>query len=269
MPPSASSPDLLWPALEEAEKRPIRLSKIPVISNTAPKATGPSTFGATGTLTVFVGKKGSGAIDQVRAAIAGGNPATTKLRDRLQKQYSKLPPGSSETLVQQIVKATVFADIRYGGATLNSGVFVPKGVDVAVIVLPYNGGRLAPEGFTLAERYKDGSDAALEAVVMQAAPNLSAAEKTALQAVPANQVALNVGQAIDCRTTWWAVAQMAVVQAEVRAAVIAASLVVGPFCPLSKEVHISVAQIKALGPAASARKLLDLRRRVLLGGGAR
>jgi len=253
--------------IEDAQNRAIRVSKIEVISNKAPGAKEKPTFGLPGTMTVFVARKGSPALADLRQAIREGNEATSRMREKLINQYTRIPK-SAKGLPEQIMSAPVFADIRYGGMTVNSGVFVPKGVDMAVIILPYNGGRLASEGFTLVEHHKEGTEQQLEAVVMRADPELTDAERAALNMVPKEQLVRNVGVALRCDTTWWAVGLVAA--GLVTAAAVGVAGTAGLIatialtaCLLARDVHVSEAQIEKLGPAASARKFIQLRRDVL------
>lgn len=241
--------DLFRPARLEVEKRPIRETKLDVIeANPGSELTFP------GTVTVFIAHKGSGALERVRAAARHGAEESRKLKSHLHSQYEKHQPMSIEEYAQHVIHEPVFADIRYGGAVLNSGVYAPEGLDVVFVLIPYNGGRLAHEGFTLAEHYLEGSNAALEGLAVLTEPPLTAAEKTALSQVAPDQLSRNVGFFDDCHTTWWAVAVVLVTLATITATCL---------CAYAAEQHIDEEEIKKLGPAASARALLVLRRRIL------
>ncbi len=221
-------------------------------------------------MTLVVARAGSGVLTEFRAAIKEGGVKLEKFRERLSKQY-RSARGSDDAIVKSMVNAPVLADVRYGGNTLNSGIFVPAKIDCAVAVFPYIGGRLSPQGFQLVEYPKDGSTERLEGVVVETSPELSAAELAALKLVPPAQLGRTIGTAISCRTTWWAVglvgtglATAATVGALAAATVIGTAAVI--LFQMGKESHLSEAQIKKLGPAASARQLLALRREALLSG---
>jgi hypothetical protein len=168
-----------------------------------------------------------------------------------------------------MAQAPVLADVRYGGNTLNAGITVPQNIDCAVAIFPYNGGRLAEDGFELVEYPKAGTSDRLEAVVVEVSPGLSAAETAALQLVPGSQLGRNIGVSLDCCTTWWAVGFVTagLAGAVALGAAGAATLIVVAgitAVQLGRATNLSDAEIKKLGPAASARELLQLRREALL-----
>lgn len=265
MEPSVIPNNEFLPAILEAEKRPIRISQVEVIDHTEQFKPDTLSLGIPGTMTVFVGRKGTGAIEDVRDALAGRGDIT-KVLLRL-RRYTLVP--SDQALVELMLKQAVFADIRYGGEVLNRGIFLPEGFDLVLTVFPYNGGRLARDGFSLVEHYTEGSDAALTALVVQVSPPLTAAERAALSLAPEDQLVLNVGSALHCKTTWWAAALgigiaagtaglAVVVGATVVLTVVAAVVTPG------EEVHLTSEEINQLGPAASARTLLARRHELLL-----
>src|SRR5262249_40590129 len=154
----------------------IRVTKLDVVKSKA------GHFGAPGTMTLVVARAGSGVLAEFRAAIKDGGVKLEKFRERLAKQY-RSGRGSRESIVKSMVSAPVLADVRYGGNTLSSGIFVPAKIDCAVAVYPYNGGRLSAAGFELVEYPKDGSKDRLEGIVVETSPELTAAEQAALKLV--------------------------------------------------------------------------------------
>lgn len=237
----------------ETEKRPTRLTRLEIIDNTPASPSIFPTLGAPGTLTIFIGRKGTGAIDDVRAAIESGDKHLEKLKERFKGLKGNIAQNTDD-LAQKIAAAPVFADIHYGDEVLNKGIFIPEGSELAISVLPYNGGRLISDGFTLVEHYQQGSDIELEALAVRVAPPLTAAEKAALAKVPADQEAYNVGPSIWCDTTWWDIAYLAVSVTFAVLCVVA---------PPSTDDHISEAVLAKLDPTASAQQLLTLRRNLL------
>ena len=241
--------------ISEIASRPIRETKIPVIDY-QPKSTATLRLAAPGTVTIYLAKKGSGLLDEVREA-ATDSQRLEKLQTHMQRQLKRTKSSSLKDLPGLMIRQPVLADIRYGGATLNHGVFLPKGCDIFPIPFAYIGGRLAKQGFTLAEYYKDGSDAALEAVAIRSAPTLTAAEKEAIRQVPDSQLDQSVASLTAwCDSTWWLVAAVVV-------AVAAVTVNYTCICAAMDEVHLSDSELRKLGPAASARKLIALRRQTL------
>jgi hypothetical protein len=241
--------------ISEIASRSIRETKIQVIDY-QPKSTTTLRLAAPGTVTIYLSKKGSGLLDEVRAAVTDSN-RIEKLQTNMQKQLKRTKSSSLEDFAALMIRQPVLADIRYGGATLNRGVFLPKGCDLFPIPFAYIGGRLAKQGFTLAEYYKEGSDAALEAVAIRSTPTLTDAEKEAIRQIPDSQLGQSVTTlARWCDTTWWMVAAAVV-------AVAAVTVNYTCICARMEEVHLSDNELRKLGPAASAQKLIGLRRQAL------
>ena len=252
----------------EAQARPIRLTNLEVVDKTSLAQN--AFIGIPGTLTVFVARKGSAALHELREALKAGGEALKQLYRKVGEQAAQVERWTLEEAVQATIQEPVFAELRYGGATLAQGLSVPEGLDMTtVLFLPYNGGRLAQEGFILAERFTEGSDAALEALVVRIDPPLTEAERAALQLVPVDQAINNVSANKPCDTTWVAVATVAAVAATptVTDATVT-TLVIEALGSRGAELadlepHIPEETLKLLGPAASARKLLEMRREVL------
>src|SRR5207237_765327 len=127
-----------------------------------------------GTITVFVGPKGAPLLDRLRKAVSTNNAAEEKtLADHIKAQFRGRKKVSNAQVWESLRAEPVLATIRYGGRTLATNVFVPTGLDLAVTMMPYNGGRIAPAQLTFLEHYKDGSSARLEAVAIRHMPPLS------------------------------------------------------------------------------------------------
>jgi hypothetical protein len=246
--------------LHESERRSTRKSQLDVVdvSPSPSSSTETHLIGAPGAMTVFIGRKGTGAIDNLKSAILNANGDPNMIRDALQGVNGATSRG--DQLADEMIESPVFADIRYAGEILNRGVHVSEGSRLSVAVFPYNGGRLVGDGFNLVEYYRPDSDVELEGVVVQVAPILTAAEKSALAKAPDDQSARNVGAGLWCETTWWDIAYLAV---SVTAAVACAVLAVAPDEP---EGHLPEEQLSSLDPASSAQQLLALRRKLLMQG---
>lgn len=266
MPESVRNHDF-GPVIQEIQRREVQVTGLEVVK--APMHGRTYALGVPGTMSVIVSRAGSGVLTELRAAIKEGGSKLAAFHQRLTDQYAQGRRASPEEVAKLLIHAPVLADVRYGGHTLNAGITVPKNLDCYVAVFPYNGGPLAREGFELVEYPKDGATERLEALVIEAAPELSPAEAAALKLVPVSQLGRNVGASLDCDTTWLAVGALAV------GATTAAALAVGnamtiiaiaaiTAMQLGQAVHLSEDQIKTLGPAASARQLLAMRRQALL-----
>lgn len=243
------------PAIVEAQSRPVRVTKLEII-----KGSNSSKIGSSGALTAFIARKGSGALEDVRAAVMGNSDAAKRVQERIKVPQTTAVDG----FVEMVIRAPVFADVRYGGDVLCRGMFLPEGADFAASIFPYNGGRLASGGFSLAEHYQESSDMALEGLVIEIPPPLTAAERAALNKVPADQRAMNVGAGIDCQTTWWAAATFAVGAATGFTVGVLVTVAVTLAVSSLPADRLSEEDLAQLDPSASARKLLAIRRELLL-----
>lgn len=235
----------------ESESRSTRITRLEVVPNQLG-----TRYDLPGSMVVFVGRKDRPSLGVVRKAISGDAASFKKMGDLARSQYALGKVLKPDEMVAAAVSSGVFADIRYAGTTLNSGVFLPDGIDFVPVVLPYNGGVLAKEGFSLVEHVKDGSSEALDAFVVSTPPKLTAAEVAAVKKVEASQRGKNVGSAAWCETTAWAV---------VSAVGDAVTLTLGLACLMPiPEGHLSDVELASLGPNASARKILQLRRDALV-----
>jgi hypothetical protein len=254
----------------EAQARPVRLTTIEVIDKTSSAQN--AFFGVPGTLTVFIARKGSAALHELRQALNSGGEDLLQLYRKVSEQAAaKVGRWTLEETIQASIQQPVFADLRYGGATLAQGLCVLQGLDMRILLLPYSGARLAPEGLILAERFTEGSDAALEALVVRVDPPLTPAEKLALQLVPADQ-AINTsepfqtdvgsGDVIAIALTVIAVAAtpIGVEVATVTEVVVTVVNQVGGRAPSDPGRYMSEEMLKQVGPTASVRKLLEMRR---------
>lgn len=242
------------PYFDEAYSRPVRRTRLEVIQKTH-SPTHPFAFPGTVFAILCDGK--SGHLPTIREAVAGDGESARKLVARWKEQAGKRRKVEVGEAVRSLIAAPVFAELEYGGATIVNGLQIPAGMDCVILMLPYNGGKLADTGFVLAEHFQEGSDASLTGVIVQTAPTLTPAESDALSQVSADQLRLNVGMVLDCCTTGAAVAS---VVADVVLLVIA---LLEPAYHGALALHVSDAEIERLGPNASARRLLQLRREFL------
>ena len=248
--------DTYGPVITEVSSRPIRSSKIPIINITPDKSGKSPLLTSTGTITIYIAKKGSGELEKVKMAASQGGERIEELHKHINSQIKKTESSSIPDFVKIMIKEPVLAEIRYGGTTLSNGFFLPKKVDLFPIPYAYIGGAVAEEGLTLTEYFKEGSEVAFEALAVRVEPNLTDAEKEAIRLLPSNELSRNVAALADwCDTTWWAVAAAVVAAAHVTVEVTCK-------CALMAEVHLSDEAIRKLGPTLSARQLMNLRRQV-------
>jgi hypothetical protein len=242
---------VLGPAFREVEKRPIRYRRLEVVDYTPTNPKSEAQLAAPGTITVFLSRRGNPILGEIREAISGKDGSDEHLAVRIAELFKERTPIPLAEAVKVLQEQPVFGEIRYGTAVLASNLFVPNDLDVGVVVFPYNGGRLISKGFTFVEHYLEKEDVSIDVLVMRYAPPLSRAEAAALRQVPANQRELNVGSLGVAANT-----------VEIVLMVILYMLLMRPSDLV--EQHISENVIKEIGPAATARELLQVRRNMLM-----
>lgn len=252
----------LRPVSIEIESRPSRVSRIDVLDYRPGHQNYSGLLAKPGTVTLFVARHGAEIIDRIREAVAsdGGDDRHSghagldrQIAAELTAQFRARTMVSIEEAVSTLLVQPAFASVRYGERTMAQSLFAPDGVEACVIAMPYNGGYVADDSFKLVEHYLPGSDERLTAVAVRHAPPLTPAERAALRAVPPDQREWSIGQPMAC----YAITAITVTL------VLAGATYACPGIVEPEELPDET--IKELGPAATARKLLALRRQVLEG----
>jgi hypothetical protein len=261
--PIPESIELLTGIACEKARRPVRFRKLAAQTYVPSSVFPEKQLAPAGTVTVFLARPGSGLFKTIGAAASKpGDGEDRRAAALVLRQFYDRKPKPLEEAAALVRRQPIIAELRYGGATLVENLFVPEDLEVTVVNLPYNGGRIAPEGFTLAEYYLEDEVPSLDILVLKSEPPLSAAEKAALKAVPEDMLAINVANgpgegACDILLLTAAVAVEVVVEW-------ATFTLVKAFDDHSMD-HINPGAIKELGPVGTARALVNLRREILQG----
>jgi hypothetical protein len=186
--------DLSRAALE-AESRIQRRRRLPVFDYDPP-AEGKRALAAPGTVTLYLARTGSSLLRAIAESVVRRDGKDAELAEKVVTLLTQRESMPTSVAVDTLIEEDVFADLRYGGKTIAANMFVPEDLEIVSLVFPYAGGRLAPQGFTLVEYAKEGSDLRLTGVLVRAAPPLTLTEKLATQLLPASQLETNVGSAM-------------------------------------------------------------------------
>jgi len=242
-------------AAQNAE-RSIRTTKLEVIQYT-PSDDAEKWIALPGTINFIICSEGSSLLAEIRAHVADPNSDASHIKAELSR-IGGAPRASIDEVLHALQDSPVIFDVRHGAATLASSMYLLGDGDVYGITCPYNGGKFAPEGFTLVERPKEGATSSLTGFVLCFNPVLSPAEKAAVEQVPADQLELNTGFGF-CTESYTGRVAFAVTLAAT-----AAATVVGVGCAaVANQNPISAEKIAELGPAATARELLAVRRKLI------
>lgn len=244
--------------IDEQQRREVRSTAVPIVTLNSKRGGKALAAGVPGTVHIILTRKGSGIIEKLRVTLDQDERRFAQVIEDIVAPFRrKKTPLSIDAMVKLTLRQPVFADLRSGGERLHSGVFVPPGADAICLAYPYNGGPLPSRGLELVQYLIDGTDRALEAIALKCDPVLTKAEAAALELMPKNQITKNVGASVDCETTYVALVAVTTALATLALALVTAG------CGVIGDPHVDDSAIKQLGPGASARRLLEMRRNAL------
>ncbi|MGH9445313.1 MAG: hypothetical protein ACRD3O_06270 [Terriglobia bacterium] len=210
-----------------------------------------------GTVVLFSAPKGSRLLRELESALT--TRSTGRLRElgsEIRDIVSRREVISVRSVVDKLIDAPVYSDLRYGGKTLAQSLALVNGLELGSITFAYNGGRLNDNDFQIVDYYRPGAREELDYLIVKHPPHLSKLERAVVEAVPENMSELNL--AIFGRCRGWTI--IAVVAFVVLTAV-------GQACLAATEqlanVKLSPEQYQRLGGMASARELVNMRRQIL------
>ncbi|MFI9176084.1 hypothetical protein [Streptomyces lincolnensis] len=245
-------------AADEMEERELRYSEIEIIDYQPSNPDG-DILAPPGSVTVFLSHTASPVLDRVREA-ASSRAGDSELAREIRGMFRGRERLTYYAGFRLLKEADSFATIRYGAKTLATNLFPPPGPNLVVLENPYNGGALNPDVLTLVEHRNPDlerlgrENPGLSAVALRHSPPMTEIERIALEQVPADQLEMNLSMRADCCDNWTDFAQIVI-------AVTFAMLCMDG--SRYEQVSLPEEEIRALGPAASARKLLNLRRELL------
>jgi len=246
---------LLQLGADEAAERAVRHRAIEILDYEPSRPGGPLLC-REGTVTVFVARKGAEVLDRIRAAANAEAEADVQLANYFIDSFrgrKQLTRYRAWTLLHN---SPVFATVRYGGTTLATNIFTPPDAEVVIFENPYNGAQLNPGELTLVEHPRDETTEALEAIALRHPPSLTEAEAAAIEQVPEDQLELSMAPNMECCESITEYAQ--------RAVFVTFTVTCMCLAPERNVVaHLADAEVAALGPARSARRLMAFRREAL------
>jgi len=245
---------------DEAASRPIRRRSVEILDYKPADPRPETHLALEGTITILASRSGSRLMAKIRNALAEKAGATEAVAKQLYLQYKRRKQVSFARAVKTAVESPVFADVYYGDALLLENLFVPDDLEVAFIPFPYNGGKLADARLLLVEHPVSDNVKPLDVLVLRHLPELTKAERAALQKVPAEQRAMNVGRGPGPRACSVVILTLAVVA---EAAVVAVTYAITGKVHLGHMQHINPGDLKKMGARKSARVLVEKRRKFL------
>lgn len=213
-----------------------------------------------GSIMMFWTRSGSDIIRRLEKAYAKGDErALGEVHQVIVRQLADEPIPTLDAAADAVLSSPMHFDVRYGTKVLSRTLTLPEGAEVCMVAFPYNGGDVDERHFAIDQYHRAGASVEYPTLVVVSPPVLSEIEREALEAVPQNQIGINIGEASCCP----AVTALVLIA-------VALATNAGIWQEIGEqmnEVHLSEAQIERLGPMASAQELVALRREVFAAHG--
>lgn len=218
---------------------------------------------APGSLSIYWGKSGSPVMKQLEYGYLAHDIASIEeAAQSVVATFRDRELISLSSAMNELADAPAFFDVRYAGKTLAEALWAPA-ESCGTIVLPYNGGQLKTEDFTIVDYVKPGADTSLADVFLVLSPPvMTPMEIAAMSAVPADALEVNIsGEKMMCTAL--------VTAALFVAAVTVVTTCCERFFDRLNAVALPPDTLKNLGPTPSAAQLLSMRARIFAEFGVR
>jgi hypothetical protein len=208
-----------------------------------------------GSIMMFWARPGSDIIPRLEAAYAKGDEATLhEVNEIIARQLADEPVPTLDAAADAVLASPMHFDVRYGTKVLSRTLTLPEGADVCLVAFPYNGGDVDERDFALDQYHQVGETVEYPTLLVKVPPRLSEVELRAIEAVPIDQIGINIGESSCCP----AVTALVLIA-------VALATNAGIWQEMGdqmNEVHLTEDQIERLGPMASAQELVALRREI-------
>ncbi|WP_026927432.1 hypothetical protein [Granulicoccus phenolivorans] len=208
-----------------------------------------------GSIMLFWARPGSDILGRLEEAYERGDQKTLQEVDEIiAGQLVDEPIPTMEAASAAVLSSPMHFDVRYGSKVLSRTLTLPEGAEICFVVFPYNGGNLDDSAFAIDQFHRVGETVEYPTLLVKVPPRLSAVEIEAINAVPADQVGINIGEASCCP----AVTALVLIA-------VALATHAGIWQEMGDQMNrvtLTKEQIAQLGPMATARELVALRREI-------
>jgi hypothetical protein len=212
-----------------------------------------------GTVLILSAARGRTILAELKEAYQSGDVARLKELGRdIKNEVEVRTVISARECADQLIDMPVYYDVRYAGKTLAPHLGLVNGISLGSIACPWNGGELQDDQFCIVDYRKEPSNGNYEVdhLVVKRRPVLNDLERQALACIPASESEMHISDIVACPGYCLAII-----------VIYAIVTVLGPSCfPNGKALGtiegLAKEKIDSIGPHATARELLALRRQV-------
>ena len=249
----------LFAMRDDQHRRLVRRRAPDAVVTAAPLPSGSTEYALRplkGSVMLFWSQPGHGLIPAIREAYANGDEAALQqLSVDVAREIEIRPVLPLDEAFEKVFACPMYFDLLYGKTQLVTTLALPGDIPYGAFGFAYNGGMLADDAFELVEYFTEET-ASYDTLIVKVPPDLSDVERQALEAVPEDMTDLNIGYSVMCPLACVGIA----------AIVVALITCAGnPHAELEArmaQVTLSQEQLDRIGPLASARQLLAVRREI-------
>jgi len=209
-----------------------------------------------GSINIYWSHSGSTLIKELKEAyVTRDENALGSLSSQLVTAWKERRVRSIPEAARLAIEAPLVFDIRYGGKTLAESLWAPE-EGCGTLTLPYNGGPLQLENFSVvAYLLEKTREASPEVLIVVAPPVLTDLEKQALGTIPSQFSEMLIGRSpVACTVLVTIVVFVAVVTV--------VTTCCQPFHDKLAEVELTDQALQEFGPMLSLAKLLEVRAKI-------
>jgi hypothetical protein len=215
-----------------------------------------------GSVTAIVANSSESILNDLAAAIRQTDRRLlTQLVETINHQYQSRSPLTLGEATEALIACNCYGELRYGSKTILPLIALPLGMPFALAQIPYTGGSIDQQQFTLIQYHQADSTNNLEALLIIHKPSLTEAEASALQLVPDDLREIHIGET----TAFLPTVAYAVLIAAAWYFTFATPMDMDSLLDSLNQSHLSDDRIRELGAIPSVRELLALRSKLLLG----
>jgi hypothetical protein len=150
-----------------------------------------------GSIVIYYAAAGDKLLASIQAALsAKDNKQLARLGREARKRLEAWEPRSENQILAELPEIPCLFDVRYNTKTVADHVGLLGKLRFGTVTLPYTGGRIADNGFQIAEYRKTAQTRGYQYFIAKRAPVLTRLERAALERVSAELSEIHVGSPV-------------------------------------------------------------------------